>query len=510
MTENNMIWLLSFENMADLCVFAPPQEWESAQIPSATSSNIQNFDDRQLPWGQFSGPSTLFRMAPPKLRYPSGSTDDNVNLHFIRSALGYLRSSTYVRDVIDWDARPHPFYIYEPLKIFYVNQGFPGFKFDPSKTLATLQWVESISPDFARELRTLYNFGGVLSYSNINERIYHTVYAWLDHSTVGGDVHLLAGIDASDGVFDGVTLLRVVVESLQVVRSKDIALQAQRFSKKITDAIFIMRVGGMQAYLGEIDRHRIALININRPLTDAEILGRVQSTLAGRHEQIDKCFHDMRIESSKTGVETTFLVAKTQLIDTYRYDVPDDAKTKKKKQQTVDANLVKNASGNDSSDPPPRRRSQRKRFVFKKGSCKHHPDATDHTTSHCYLEIRAKKGLPAGQKWCTVHSRGTHYDSECRRRPGNSKRKRSASQQVNAAMVAAAVKEQISMLFNGTDKPVNTPPREASPNLLGRERLGPPTNTHVPSNPSAAENVFALISKLDENGKRKLKTLLES
>lgn len=112
--------------------------------------------------------------------------------------------------------------------------------FDPSKTLATLQWVQSTSPDFARELRALYNFGGVLSYSNINERIYHTVYAWLDHSTVGGDVHLLAGIDASDGVFDGVTLLRVVVESLQVVRAKDIALQAQRYSKKITDAIFIM------------------------------------------------------------------------------------------------------------------------------------------------------------------------------------------------------------------------------------------------------------------------------
>ena len=207
-------------------VHFPPREWESARAPENTLPNALNSNDRQLPWGEFNGPSTLFRIPPPKLSYPSGSTDDNVNLHFIRSALGYLRSSTYVRDVIDWDARPHPFYSYEPLKVFCANQGFPGFTFDPSKTLATLQWVESLSSDFARELRTLYNFGGVLSYSNINERIYHTVYAWLDHSTVGGDVHLLAGIDASDGVFDGVTLLRVVVDSLQVVRPKDIALQA--------------------------------------------------------------------------------------------------------------------------------------------------------------------------------------------------------------------------------------------------------------------------------------------
>ena len=130
-----------------------------------------------MPLGPFSGRSTsLFRMSPPKLRCPSGSTDDNVNLYFVRSALGYLRSSTHVRDVIDWDPRPHPFYICEPLKAFYAKQGHDSFEFDPSKTLATIHWVESMSADFGNELRTLYNFGGVLSYSNINERIYHTVF----------------------------------------------------------------------------------------------------------------------------------------------------------------------------------------------------------------------------------------------------------------------------------------------------------------------------------------------
>ena len=34
---------------------------------------------------------------------------------------------------------------------------------------------------------------------------------------------MLAGIDASDGIFDGVTLLRVVLDSLQIVLTDDVA-----------------------------------------------------------------------------------------------------------------------------------------------------------------------------------------------------------------------------------------------------------------------------------------------
>ena len=121
-------------------------------------------------------PTFLFRIAPPKLKYPTGSIDENVNAHFVRSALGFLRSSTHVRDVIDWDPHPHPFYAYPPLKQFAAYQGFPEFEFDTSKTLATLEWVRSISSVFEQSLRKLYCSGGVISYSNINERIYYIVY----------------------------------------------------------------------------------------------------------------------------------------------------------------------------------------------------------------------------------------------------------------------------------------------------------------------------------------------
>ena len=119
----------------------------------------------------------FFSKSPPSLSYPTGSTDENKNLHFIRSALGYLRSSSYVRDVLDWDPRPHPFYHLELLKQFVATQGFPDYTFDPSQTLATIHWVESKSPEFATELRKILNFGGTVSYGNIIEQIYHTVYS---------------------------------------------------------------------------------------------------------------------------------------------------------------------------------------------------------------------------------------------------------------------------------------------------------------------------------------------
>ena len=124
----------------------PPPEWLCSSAAPAHLGNSplppQN-KILQMPWGDnLKTPTSLFRTAPPNLKYPTGSLDDNINAHFVRSALGYLRSSTYVRDVIDWTPRPHPFYNYEPLTIFSAKHGYPDFVFQPSSTLATLQWVQ--------------------------------------------------------------------------------------------------------------------------------------------------------------------------------------------------------------------------------------------------------------------------------------------------------------------------------------------------------------------------------
>ena len=120
----------------------PPQEWLSSR---AAPMHFDNSPQQpQLPWGDnLKTPTFLFRVAPPKLRYPTGSNDENINAHFVRSALGYLRSSTYVRDVIDWDPRPHPFYQYQPLTAFATANGFPDFVFEPSSTLSTPSWPSS-------------------------------------------------------------------------------------------------------------------------------------------------------------------------------------------------------------------------------------------------------------------------------------------------------------------------------------------------------------------------------
>lgn len=186
----------------------PPQQWANT-----TSAITNDTAELQLPWvnSNFKGPSTLFRQNPPKLNYPTGSIDENVNLHFVRSALGFLRSSTYVRDVIDWDPRPHPFYFHQPLIDLAHRCGFPDFQFDASKTLSTLEWVESVSPTMAARLHAIYNFGDVVSYSNINERIYHIVYGWLNHKTIGGDIHLLTGVDAGTAAPNSCVGLRQIL-----------------------------------------------------------------------------------------------------------------------------------------------------------------------------------------------------------------------------------------------------------------------------------------------------------
>ena len=116
----------------------PPGEWLSSSAAPARFSvpappfPHHNSSALQLPWGDdLKTPTSLFHTAPPVLKYPTGSLDENINAHFVRSAFGYLRSSTYVRDVIDWAPRPHPFYNYKPLTVFITKYGFPNFVFQP-------------------------------------------------------------------------------------------------------------------------------------------------------------------------------------------------------------------------------------------------------------------------------------------------------------------------------------------------------------------------------------------
>ena len=72
----------------------PPREWLCSSAAPAHLSNPSlplHGNVLQLPWGDdVKTPASLFRTAPPVLKYPTGSLDENVNAHFVRSALGYL------------------------------------------------------------------------------------------------------------------------------------------------------------------------------------------------------------------------------------------------------------------------------------------------------------------------------------------------------------------------------------------------------------------------------------
>lgn len=341
------------------------------------------------------------------------------------------------------------------------------------------------------------------------EQIYHTVYSWLNHETIGGDRHLLSGIDCNDGVFDGITLLRNVIDSLHIVRPEDSVLQAQRYSEKISEAKFIMRQGGMRAFIGEVEQHMLALNNIGKPLSDAEVLGRVKRQTTGKHAQIDRVWRDLRIESRKTNTETTFLAAKSALINAFTYDVPTSDKT-----ETVKANFTpRDPTGDQEGIPKKRARGDgnsrgRNQKRFPKGSCKNCPEATNHTTYYCYLEIRKRRNKPKDEIWCTVHKRGVHYDSECRRhkrkgnkyRRGEDNKNTSKDDAKTAAMLAMSLKSQIDALVASTKQPPRTARVESTAIDVkpGPRAVSPPSQ------------VFANIASLSPKQKLRLQSLLQN
>ena len=124
----------------------------------------------------------------------------------------------------------------------------------------------------------------------------------------------------------------------------------------------------------------------------------------------------MRKIAGATGIPTPFLKVKDNLLDTFQFETPDDAKSEK-----VPANAAntqpgpqrrKRGNNNNNNNDDKRNRKRRK---LPKGSCKYCPEATSHYTSECYMTIREQMGLPNGWQWCLVHKKGIHYEHKCRR-----------------------------------------------------------------------------------------------
>ena len=193
-----------------------------------------------------------------------------------------------------------------------------------------------------------------------------------------------------------------------------------------------MRIGGAAAYFGVIDEHRDALINMDEALPDTEIVGRIFETTRGLHEEIDNTIRKLRRRAGKDKTPLDYKQVRHAIIDTFKYDIPDAEKIAPPNTPilpsapTAPATSAKRTPLANLADtaPQPSERDQEdkkdKRRKFAKGSCKHHPQATTHTTKMCFKTKREKKGLPAGRQWCTVHKRGVHYEDECFRHKNRS------------------------------------------------------------------------------------------
>ena len=382
----------------------------STSFPSQAIQH--NSNDRILPWDINGNKHTkLYNISPPKLKYPAGSRDETVNDRFVTQMDMFLNRSYLVRSVMS-GSTPHPFSVYERLDQYWAALGTPDKVFNPAETFATLECIKNNGHEaFHAELVELLWFGGVVSYGNIMAETYAIIYNWIEPE----DLPDLEGLCELN---DGITFRKEVIKSLRIVRVKHKQQIINNLYSKLDGIQLVMRNGGMAGYFAKLRKARLKLNKAGETVSEAYLLRRVIIATSKKHNKIDEVIAELRRKAGTTGKPTTFTQMQDALVDTFDFEVPDDVKTGKAPK--VPVNLAGNGDGRrsgDGSGGPKKRKWTRP--VFPKGSCTRCPEATDHTTKRCWLNIRDKKGLPPGFKWCLAHPKGIHYDHQCKRHAPN-------------------------------------------------------------------------------------------
>ena len=187
-----------------------------------------------LPWDiPGSKTTTLFKVKPPHLSYPAGSSDEVENKRFTKRMDMFLFSNFQVRSILVGD-RPHPFSGYERLSQYWIHQGQGDWVFDTTKTFAMMQEIfDNGHTHFHQELYELLWFGGVLSYGNIMRETYAILYAWIKPQD-------LPDVDGLCEVDDGVSFRKVIISSLRLVRTNHTQELISREYAKLEKATIIM------------------------------------------------------------------------------------------------------------------------------------------------------------------------------------------------------------------------------------------------------------------------------
>ena len=163
-------------------------DWES----SAKAGDPNEFDDYQLSWEEVtSGPQSLFRYSPPKVKYPAGIEDPNKIKFYKLTIDGFLREAQAVKQVLS-GLRKHPFTDNKDLYDYAASKNIIDYKFDISKTQETIDWVMKENEELGLKLIDLYNFGGIYSYATINEQIYMIYFKTLNPDITKGDLHIIS------------------------------------------------------------------------------------------------------------------------------------------------------------------------------------------------------------------------------------------------------------------------------------------------------------------------------
>ena len=181
----------------------------NGQLSGSAMASILPFNPQPqyiLPWDTpGSTTSSLYKVSPPKITYPAGSRDEEVNKRFIKEMDMHFFSNFQVRQVLVGD-RPHPFLGYDRLAQYWQQRGLTDWHFDTSKTFATLQEIhDNGHTDFHQELYELLWFGGVLSYGNIMRETYAILYTWIE-------ADVLPDLDGLCEIDDGITFRKVVIQ----------------------------------------------------------------------------------------------------------------------------------------------------------------------------------------------------------------------------------------------------------------------------------------------------------
>ena len=467
-----------------------PTAQQTDEIPAAIKQTPSLNASKFLPW-EFEGNkfTSLYKSAPPKLKYPGGSRDESKNKRFIKRMDMYLNKNFLVRSVISGET-PHPFSTYERLNQYWTKLGKKDYHFNTAETFATLDAIKFNGHlSFHSELCELLWFGGVVSYGNIMSEVYTIIYDFVEEED-------LADLEGTSEENDGITFRQSIVNSLRIIRKHHTQEIIDDLYGKLDSVKLCMRPGGMRGYFSQLRKLRLQLRKHGEVVSDSYLMRRTTIAMKGKHQKLDDVIAELRRKAGTSGKPTTFAHLTDCLTDTFDFEVPNEMKSEKP------SRIPANFAGNDDSNP--KKRGKWKRRKFPKGSCSRCPESTTHTTEYCYKVVRERMGLPPGWQWCTVHKEGIHYEHLCKRHAPNYP---PVPKITAAAAEATAVKlkdKLLAMIAASETNKIRITQPERSQNF----RTASDVTTNVAINGPPVENILSAIVALSPEERSELQTQL--